>query len=143
MHSKVRHLKEIYPDILEVALFTGKDISGTSFQSSMSQQPITSESPSGLSLNSSSSQVTSERTGNSQEEMPRSSILLETPHVLDTIRKFALGEPKPSKGPLTPTITLDILHTLVRSENLYVMLPLFMSQLLIRTGITWHYISDR
>lgn len=143
MHSKVRHLKEIYPDILEVALFTGKDIGGTSFQSSMSQQATTSESLSGLSLNSSSSQMTSENTGKSQEDMPRSSILLETPHVLDTIRKFTLGELTPSKGPLTPTITLDILHTLVKSENLYVMLPFFMSQLLIRTGITWHYISDR
>ena len=146
MHSKVRHLKEIYPHILEVALFTGKDPGGTSYQvskGSTSQHATTSESPSGLSINSSSSQITSDNADTSQDDTPMGNIPSENPHILGSIRKFALRELSLAKGPLTPSITLDILHSLVRSENLNEMLSFFMSQLLIRTGTATPCRSDR
>src|SRR5277367_450052 len=139
MKSKVRHIKEIYPDILEVALFTGKDANGNlSFQiskgSSSHQPTTTSESPSGQSMHS-SSQMTSENTDTSQEDAPRGMDGLERANVLGSIRKYTLGDLKASKRPLDPVTILEILHTLDRGENLNEMLSFFMSQLLIRTGI--------
>ena len=137
MQSKVRHIKEIYPDILEVALFTGKDANGNvSLQmsrASSSHQPSTSDSPSGQLMNS-SSQMSSENTDPSQDDTPRGMDAGERANVLGSIRKYALLDLKPSKGTLNPATILDILHTLIKSENLGEMLSLFISQLLIRTG---------
>jgi hypothetical protein len=137
MQSKVRHIKEIYPDILEVASFTGKDANGNvSLQmsrGSSSHQPTTSESPNGRSMNY-SSQMSSENTDPSQDDTARGMDALPCANVLGSIRKYTLLDLKPSKGPLTPATILDILHTLIRSENLGEMLSLFISQLLVRTG---------
>jgi hypothetical protein len=136
MQSKVRHIKEIYPDIPEVASFTGKDADGNvslqQSRGSSSHQPTT-ESPNGQSMNS-FSQRSSENTDPSQDDTPRGMDALERANVLGSIRKYTLLDLKPSKGPLNPATILDILHTLIRSENLGEMLSLFISQLLIRTG---------
>ena len=82
----------------------------------------------------SSSQRSSDNTDPSQDDTPRGMDALELANVLGSIRKYTLLDLKPSKGPLNPATILDILHTLIRSENLGEMLSLFISQLLMRTG---------
>jgi hypothetical protein len=80
MLLKVKDLKDKYSDVLEVALFTGKDPPPSSVplsKGSSLQQQTSSESPSGNSIGS-SGQISSGGTNPSQEEGARGTLSSET-----------------------------------------------------------------
>ena len=126
---KVNHIKQKYPDALEVALFKGKGSGIPQVSLSSSSLHLSTDSRSTPLSMVSSSKVPSEASGEDDDEGPKTT----------TLPVIVLGDLNAKRGPLTPTNTLEILGRLSLSDNLEDMLGFFMSQLLIRTGCVTYW----
>lgn len=121
---KINQIKQQYPDVLEVALFTGKGaIIHPVSMSSGSLHLSTGSGSTPISMVS-SSKPPSEDSGVESGATPK--VRVET---------IVLGDLNATKGPVTSINTLEILGRLSQSEDLEDMLSFFMSQLHIRTGL--------
>jgi hypothetical protein len=121
---KISQIKQRYPDVLEVALFTGKGSSVAPVSMSSGSLHLSTGSRSTPMSMVSSSKPPSEDSGVEGEDTPK--VRVET---------IVLGDLNATKGPVTSINTLEILGRLNQSEDLEDMLSFFMSQLHIRTGI--------
>jgi signal transduction histidine kinase len=129
MGLKVGHLKERYPDILGSLVFSDKGSPAKYRSPSYSPGPTKSSNSNQSKISSSLAlSVQSWSSLDERGEGSPSSQLLFNP------RMISLGNLSAVKGPITPILSLDILRTLIRSENLDEMLTFFISQILIRTG---------
>jgi hypothetical protein len=121
---KISQIKQQYPDVLEVALFIGKEYSIAPVSMSSSSLHLSTGSRSTPISMVSSSKPPSEDSGVEGEETPKV-----------TVETIVLGDLNATKGPVTSINTLEILGRLSQSEDLEDMLSFFMSQLHIRTGL--------
>jgi hypothetical protein len=133
---KTKQLRVLYPEILGGIVLANPGFASPSESSFYASGFESSALSSEFSLGS-SHRVSSESTDRSQEETTRDNIITKSELRVGHVRHIFLGDLGARRGPITAFASLEILQTLIGSEDLDEMLQFFLGQIMIRSGANY------